>query len=63
MSNCNPIHALLASAATKGQHVRGGCDSCDAHQTLEEVDDGIWSLTVHHDDDCPVLRAAKAKTN
>ena len=63
MTGPNPIHEMLAKEAAKGQRVRGGCDSCDAFQTLEEVDEGVWSLTVHHDDWCPVLRAMNAGTN
>ena len=63
MSDSNPIHEMLAKEAAKGQQIRGGCDSCDAFQTIEEVDDGVWSLTVHHDTWCPVLRTMKAGSN
>ncbi len=42
------LHALL------GQKVPGGCDDCDAYQHLREHD-GIYVLTVAHDDWCPTL--------
>lgn len=37
-----------------GQRIAGGCDHCDAYQTFDD-DQGIYVLTVHHDDDCPIL--------
>jgi hypothetical protein len=42
------------------QPIPGGCDSCDAYQTVEAVVPGVHKLTVHHDEGCPVLRAMKA---
>lgn len=59
----DPIHEMLAKAAAKGDRIRGGCESCDAYQTLDEVEVGVWSLIVHHDDWCPFLRARKAGAN
>jgi hypothetical protein len=50
-------------APLAGKRIPGGCDRCDAFQTLNAVDPGVWSLTVHHDDWCPVLRAMKARTS
>jgi hypothetical protein len=46
-----------------GQQIEGGCDMCDAYQTVEAVSPGVHSLTIHHDDDCPILRASRAKRN
>lgn len=57
------VHDALRAAAAKGDQVRGGCDLCDAYQTLEQVDDGIWSLVIHHDGDCPIWRAMNAGAN
>lgn len=54
---------MLAKAAERGQQIRGGCESCDAYQTLAEADTGVWSLTVHHDEWCPVYRAMRAGEN
>jgi hypothetical protein len=38
-----------------GARIPGGCDHCDAYQTTGPVSTGVWSITVHHDDDCPTL--------
>jgi hypothetical protein len=46
-----------------GGQIAGGCDECDAYQSLESVAPGVHALTVHHDDDCPVLRSLAAETN
>ena len=45
------------------QPVPGGCDTCDAYQTISEVMPGVHSLIVHHDDWCPFLRATQAGAN
>lgn len=48
-----------AVADTEGQ-VPGGCDHCNAHQTLKAPDPqypGLVQMTVHHDDHCPHLAA------
>ena len=34
-----------------GQRIPGGCDTCDAYQTMGEKDE-IFVITVHHDDWC-----------
>jgi hypothetical protein len=52
---------FLSSLA--GKEISGGCETCDAYQTVREVQPGIWSLTVHHDDDCPEWRARNAGGN
>jgi hypothetical protein len=59
----DPIHDALAKAAARGREIRGGCDLCDAYQTMSEEMPGMYALTVHHDDWCPVLLAHKAGTN
>jgi hypothetical protein len=39
-----------------GQQIDGGCDHCDAFQTVEEHPySGAWVLTVNHDLDCDFL--------
>ena len=40
-----------------GARIPGGCDHCDAYQTAAAIDDGIYRVTVHHDDDCQVIAA------
>ena len=57
------IHEALRAAAAKGGRIPGGCESCNAYQTCEAVEEGIWSLTVHHDDWCPLYRAMNAGAN
>ncbi len=42
--------------AKTGHRIPGGCDDCDAYQTMTKQD-GIYHVTVHHDDTCPWLRA------
>ena len=44
-----------------GAEVPGGCADCDAYQTVRPLAEGIWNVTVHHDDGCPVLAAVEAR--
>lgn len=44
-------------AALTGQQIPGGCDHCDAYQTMRRHESGSWIMTVHHDADCPFLAA------
>jgi hypothetical protein len=43
------------AAALDGADIPGGCDTCDAHQTVHVIDHGLINVRVHHDDWCPVL--------
>jgi hypothetical protein len=66
MSNGRPfrkVRRLLDDlfGQTENQPIPGGCESCSAFQTLAEVDRGVYSLIVHHDDWCPVIQAKQAK--
>ena len=45
-----------------GAQIPGGCDHCDAYQTVAPIEAGVWTMTVHHDDDCPVLTQPEGKT-
>ena len=45
------------------ERIPGGCDSCDAYQTVGALSSEVLGLTVHHDDWCPVLRATKSGAN
>lgn len=38
-----------------GDQLPGGCDSCEAYETVEPSTAGVWKLVIHHDDACPVL--------
>ena len=44
-----------------GEQIPGGCDECDSYQTVRAHEHDIWIVTVHHDDDCPVWLAIKAR--
>lgn len=48
--------------ALDGERIPGGCDSCDAFQTVEAERAGVWHLTVHHDPECPLLKAKQGRT-
>jgi hypothetical protein len=41
--------------ALAGQELPGGCDDCNAVQTLSEdkAHPGVWHLVIQHDDGCP----------
>jgi hypothetical protein len=45
------------------QPIPGGCDTCDASQTIRVVSPGVWVMDVVHEDWCTVPRAADAETN
>jgi gamma-glutamyl-gamma-aminobutyrate hydrolase PuuD len=36
-----------------GLRIPGGCDHCDAYQEMKTEADGMYRITVCHDDDCP----------
>ena len=55
-----PVSLEDLFSQTEREPIRGGCDQCSAYQTVIVEEPGIYRLTVHHDDWCPVLRAAKA---
>jgi len=56
-----PDRKPIASAldAMTGSRIPGGCDDCDAYQTVarrpNDTWGGVYVLTVHHDDECPFL--------
>jgi hypothetical protein len=47
MSRADHIKSIFAKAAELGRRIRGGCDVCQAHQTLDADDSGEWHLIVH----------------
>ncbi|MGI8578525.1 MAG: hypothetical protein ACR2KG_11590 [Nocardioidaceae bacterium] len=51
----DPVHR-----ATGNGRVPGGCDDCDAYQTLTKQH-GIFHITTHHDDTCPWLAARESR--
>lgn len=56
-----PLEVLFSQI--EDQPIPGGCDQCAAYQTVVTLAPGVHSLTVHHDDWCPVLRAMKADSD
>jgi len=49
------IAALNILGPLEGAEIPGGCDQCEAYQTVQPIVAGVWSITVHHDDDCDVF--------
>ena len=47
--------SLLLDALTGRRHP-GGCPDCGAYHTMHRDEDGVYHLTVHHDDGCPERR-------
>ena len=41
------------------EQIPGGCDHCEAYQTVETTSPGVHMIFVHHDDLCPVLQASR----
>lgn len=41
--------------AMTGRRMPGGCDDCHAYQVMSRCADGLYVLTVHHDETCPRL--------
>jgi hypothetical protein len=44
----------------EGASVPGGCDHCNADQTVEPLEAGVWVIHVWHDDGCPFFATVKA---
>ena len=36
-----------------GHRMPGGCDDCDAYQTVTREAEGMYRMLVHHDATCP----------
>lgn len=49
----NLTHSVLENLV--GHRLPGGCDDCDAYQTVTQSSAGVYVLTVHHDVGCPFL--------
>jgi hypothetical protein len=62
VTDLSPAQADVARllGPLEGRRIPGGCDQCDAYQTVEPIEAGVWKTTVHHDDGCPVLAAYEA---
>ncbi|TXI50198.1 hypothetical protein [Mycolicibacter arupensis] len=40
-------------ASLDGARIPGGCDDCDAYQTVDATQAPLFLLQVHHDSTCP----------
>jgi len=45
-----------------GAQVAGGCDDCDAYQTIDVSRAPVYLIRVHHDDTCPAFRRIDRST-
>ncbi len=63
MSNARAFRRRLTNmlGPLDGARVPGGCDACDAYQTVKPITAGVWNIGVHHDHDCPWLAAVAAR--
>jgi len=52
-----PDSAANAVRKLIGQKIDGGCEHCDAHQTVDELRPHFFNIVVHHEDDCPFLNS------
>lgn len=52
----SPYKPSAVLDAMVGHRLPGGCDDCDAYQTMSQVVPGVYILTVHHDPTCPDYR-------
>jgi len=61
MRKLSPVQARMARTLgpLQGAKLPGGCEWCDAYQTVEPIRAGVWKITVHHDSDCQWLLARK----
>jgi len=57
-----PSQSDLASilGPLDGAQVPGGCEHCDAYQTVHPTGPGTWVVAVHHDGWCVQLRRLDA---
>ena len=63
MSNARAFRRRLTNmlGPLDGARVRGGCDACDAYQTVKPITAGVWNIDVHHDPWCPRLAAMETR--
>jgi hypothetical protein len=50
---------LSALDALTGRRLPGGCDDCDAYQTVTHETAGVYRMVVHHDETCPFHRSLR----
>jgi hypothetical protein len=55
----NPVNQLIEQFV--GLEIYGGCESCDAYQTVTARGPGVFVLTVHHDERCPQQKSREGR--
>ncbi|ROR53277.1 hypothetical protein EDD41_0412 [Luteococcus japonicus] len=56
MSNRRKAQAIQALDAMCDQlPIPGGCLDCNAEQTMTRDSNGVYRITIHHEDTCPWL--------
>ena len=45
-----------------GQRIPGGCDTCNAYQTMTGTS-GVHMINIHHDDCCPTYKAMPVRAS
>lgn len=48
-------------AELDGAVIPGGCDTCNAVQTIRQDQPGLWSIGIAHDDWCPTWQRIQAQ--
>jgi hypothetical protein len=59
-ADASPESPLGFLSGLDGLRIPGGCDDCDAYQTVDSTLAPAYRVTVHHDDTCPAYRAMRA---
>ena len=52
---------LFRMLAREGLEIVGGCDSCAAYQSVEEIEPDVFCVHVYHDDTCPEQMAREGR--
>ena len=61
MSNRRKPNTRSRLDSMTGHRIPGGCDDCDAYQTMTTEAEGLYELLVHHDVTCPFYRQLERK--
>jgi hypothetical protein len=48
---------MLEALHQSGARIPGGCDDCNAEQTIQRFAAGVYRLVVEHDQSCPWFAA------
>ncbi|MEV4863099.1 hypothetical protein [Streptomyces ossamyceticus] len=48
-------------ALLDGATIPGGCDTCNAEQRITQLEPGMWTIGIAHDDWCPTWKRIQAQ--